>query len=130
MNNVVKTISNTVTTSLIRDVFICIWVPKRHQPVSVSTISIYITNHRPQMLVYAKITVNNVLIYSIMSVWPIEQRKRTQKQQQKEYRPLRKGCLRSRQVRCVSASPEGWDSSVVMHSFTAMASLTHIKPGV
>ena len=32
----------------------------------------------PQMLVYAKITVSNVLIYSTMYVRPIEKRKRTQ----------------------------------------------------
>ena len=56
------------------------------------------------MLVYAKITVSNVLIYSTMYVRPIEKRKRTQKQQ-KQYRWLRKGCLRSRQVHSVNASP-------------------------
>ena len=80
------------------------------------------------MLVYAKITVNNVLIYSIMSVWPIEQRKRTQKQQQKEYRSLRKGCLRSRQVHRVSASPEGWDSSVYAQFYCNGFSLFHTLP--
>ena len=50
-----------------------------------------------------------------MYVWPIERRKRTQKQQHKQYRSLSKGCLRSCQVHSVNASPN-WVEFLHLHT--------------
>lgn len=74
------------------------------------------------MSVYAKITVNDVLIYSTMYVWPIEKRKRTQKQKQKQYRSLRKGMSGSQRERITKLG----GIPAFTHSFIAMASLYFI----